>query len=179
MKSVLIALFTLGLVSASSLTAVATTTAPTAKEEPSMDHDLGQGWRLWVYGSPPKLCSMMKITGSWGLTLARYHSNKPYVLQITNIAWLIPGPVPIQFEFHFGDEPGWDQMGMSVNSKTVQTTVGQEFIYRWKAHRTLKVKMNGSEINFDLLGTANATKILEQCTTGLPEYSQECGKDCS
>ena len=177
MKSALIALFTLGLVSLSTPVA-SEPSAPTAKQ-PSMEHDLGQGWRLWIYGSPPQLCSMMKIMNAWGLTLVRYHSNKPFVLQITNVNWLIPGPVPIKFEFQFGDEPGWDQMGMSVNHKSVQTTVGKEFIYRWKAHRTLKVKMNGSEINFDLIGTSNATTVLEQCATGLPQSSQECGKDCS
>ena len=179
MKSVLIALFTLGAVSLSSSMALGQSGAPTAKEEPSMEMDLGNKWRLWVLGSPPRLCSMMRIENAWGLTLVRYHSNKPYVLQITNITWLIPGPAPIKFEFQFGDEPGWDQMGNSVNHKTVQTTVGREFIYRWKAHKTLKMKINGSEINFDLLGTATATKTLEQCTTGLPASSQECGKDCS
>ena len=144
-----------------------------------MDHDLGQGWRLWVYGNPPKVCSMMKIMPPWGLTLAKYHKNKPYVLQITNVSWFIPGPAPIQFEFGFGDEIPWDQVGFSVNPKTVQTPVGKEFIYRWKAHRTLKVKINGSEINFDLTGTANGTKILEQCATALPSSSEDCGKDCS
>lgn len=179
MRSVRNALFTLGLASAFILTGLVSGGAQTAKEEPSMSHDLGNNWRLWIYGSPPRLCSMMRIQGQWGLTLVRYHSNKPYVLQITNVAWLIPGPMPIKFEFQFGDEPGWDQLGSSVNHKSVQTPVGKEFIYRWKAHKTLKVKINGSEINFDLLGTKVATQTLEQCTTGLPEFSQECGKDCS
>jgi hypothetical protein len=175
MRSVLIALFTLGLVSWS--TPAATEPSAQTAKQPSMEHDLGQGWRLWIYGSPPMLCSMMKITNAWGLTLVRYHSDKPYVLQITNYSWFIPGPSPIKFEFKFGDEIPWDQMGKSVNMKTVQTTVGKEFIYRWKAHRMLKIKINGSEINFDLLGTSNATKVLEQCSSGL-STSEPCGADC-
>ena len=173
------ALFILGLVSQSLLMAQVPGGAPTAKVEPSMEHIMPHGWRLWIYGNPPKLCSIMKITNAWGMTLVRYHSDKPYVLQITNVNWLIPGPAPIKFEFKFGDEPSWDQMGRSVNHKSVETAVGQEFIYRWKAYGSVKVKINGSEINFDLLGSANATKTLEQCTTGLPKSSQECGPDCS
>lgn len=177
MRSVLIALFTFGAVSVSTPVASAPS-APTAKAEASMEHRMPHGWRLYVYGSPPQLCSMMKVMPPWGLTLMKTDRSKPWLLQITNVSWLIPGPAPIKFEFKFGDEPSWDQTGQSVNFHTVQTAVGQEFIIRWKAHNTLKVKINGSEINFSLLGTANGTKTLEQCVSGL-SMSRECGPDCS
>ena len=109
MRSVLTALFTLGLVSLSSPVA-SEPSAPTAKPEASMEHVMPHGWRLWIYGSPPKLCSIMKITKAWGVTLVRYNSDKPYVLQITNVNWLIPGPATIKFEFKFGDEPSCDSL---------------------------------------------------------------------
>jgi hypothetical protein len=117
---------------------------------------------------------MMKIFGEqnhWGLTLLR-NSYQQWVLQITNMTWRIPGPAPIQFEFQFGDEIPWTQKGQAVNLLTVQTEVGKEFIYRWKAHKIIKIKMNGSETTFDLIGTSNGTEVLEQCATALPKLSK-------
>lgn len=174
MRSALIALFTLWLVSLFS----PVVSAFDAKSAEGGRHKLLNGWELYIHGNPPKVCALMKVYGGgpWGLTLLR-NDHGQWVVQVTNATWLMPPGSPINFTFKFDDEPGWDQKGRAVNFKSIQTVVGQEFIYRWKAYGKLKITMNGSEMIFDLIGTANGTQVLEQCARSLSTRS--CGKDCA
>lgn len=175
MRSARNALSILGLASLFTL-AVSASSAVTAKE--TSTYKLPHNWEMYIVGKPAERCALMKVPNPrWGMTLAKI-SDK-WVFQITDMRWLFPGPTKVEFEIQFGTEIPWTQKGQAVNPKTLQTSVGKEFIYRWKHYNDIKVKINGGmTYKMKLLGSRVNTESLEQCALSIGS-SVECGPDCS